>query len=132
MSYLKCNFYNIVSVSTRFVKVNNVILFLFDRKMDTSNSVIYSTKSKDFTRIQDIEVKLDASNNRLPLPDKFKDHIEDTWQKRLATNLRLFNGTKFRLDTVEEVNGKLRLNLGITCYKDFQVRLKFTFVNRDS
>ena len=92
---------------------------IFFRKMDPSSSIIYSTKLKEQTCPTNVKVKLDPAFNRKTLPI-LEQEIEETWKRRLAELPSLFNGTKFRLHSVEELGDSLNLNLGITCYKDFQ------------
>ena len=93
---------------------------IFFRKMDpSSSSIIYSTKLKEQTCPTNVKVKLDPAFNRKTLPI-LEQEIEETWKRRLAELPSLFNGTKFRLHSVEELGDSLNLNLGITCYKDFQ------------
>lgn len=85
---------------------------------DTS-SIIFSTKSKRQTRPCDVKVKLDPVYNRKQT-DSLENAIQDTWKRRLDELPSLFNGTKFRLHSVEENDDTLKLNMGITCYRDFQ------------
>ncbi|XP_053407924.1 uridine diphosphate glucose pyrophosphatase NUDT22-like [Mercenaria mercenaria] len=85
----------------------------------STSSVIYTTKSKGQTTPSDVRVKFDHAYNRKKMASIEKD-IEDIWKRRLAEIPSLFNGTKFRLHSVEEKGETLTLNMGITCYKDFQ------------
>ena len=84
-------------------------------------SVIYSTRSPDLLVPERLHVKLSNKNNRKKLPDDQEKDIEKTWAARKEKNPMLFNGTKFRLESLQELEGDvLSLNLGVTCYKDFQ------------
>nr|XP_009858315.1 uncharacterized protein LOC100178578 isoform X1 [Ciona intestinalis] len=66
----------------------------------------------------DCSVTLSAAFNRKEIPE-FEKTIEERWKLRKEKNPRLFNGQKFRVHSVEEKNGKLNFNLGITCYRDY-------------
>lgn len=88
--------------------------------METAaNSIIYTTNSKDLTRPSDIKVQLDPKYNRKEKKD-LEDNIEQIWRNRLTELPSMFNGTKFRLHSIEEKDNILLLNMGVTCYKDFQ------------
>lgn len=84
-----------------------------------TSSIIFTTKSKNQTSPSDVEVKLDPSYNRKRM-ESLEHDIQDTWKRRLNELPSLFNGTKFRLHSVEENGDKVTLNIGITCYRDFQ------------
>lgn len=65
-------------------------------------------------------VVLSRENNRKHLPQQFEDNIDRVWEARLKQNNRLFNGSKFRLASIDvDSEGCTVLNLGLTCYKDF-------------
>ena len=84
-------------------------------------SLIYSTRSPELLIPERLHVILSSKNNRKKLPDDQEQEIESTWKARKEENPSLFNGTKFRLESLEEHEGDLlTLNLGVTCYKDFQ------------
>jgi hypothetical protein len=63
-------------------------------------------------------VRNSAEFNRKSTPNIDSD-IEVIWNKRLKENPKLYNGTKFRLDSAEMDGKHCVLNIGITCYKDF-------------
>lgn len=63
-------------------------------------------------------VRNSAEFNRKSTPNIDSD-IEVIWNKRLKENPKLYNGTKFRLDSAEMDGKYCVLNIGITCYKDF-------------
>ena len=88
--------------------------------LTAANSLLYATRIKDMTSESDVEVHLDPTYNRQKLPDNGEVAIEETWKEKLSANSTLFNGTKFRLNSIEEKDSKLILNVGITDYKDFQ------------
>ncbi|WAR20133.1 NUD22-like protein [Mya arenaria] len=84
-------------------------------------TVIYTTRSPSLTLPENIHVNLSPSFNRQTLPGDQERDIDKHWQDRLVQLPSLFNGTKFRLDSLEDnKSGDLNLNLGVTCYKDFQ------------
>lgn len=85
----------------------------------TANTIIYSTPSKDMTVEKNIIINLDPEFNRKETPQLQKD-IDEIWNKRLEVLPSMFNGTKFRLYSIEEKGTDVQLNIGITCYKDFQ------------
>ena len=41
--------------------------------------------------------------------------IEQKWEEKMKANTKLWNGSKFRLDSV---SNECILNVGLTCYKD--------------
>ncbi|KAL4238646.1 UDP-sugar diphosphatase [Mactra antiquata] len=84
-----------------------------------TNSIIYTTKCKNLTTPDSVKVKLSKEYNR-KLSPTLEEEIESIWKRRLAELPSLFNGTKFRLHSVEEDQSLIILNLGVTCYKDFQ------------
>lgn len=86
----------------------------------SSFTVLFTTKSVNLTLPSDVRINLHSKFNRKCLPQTFQQELETIWEKRLKDLPSLFNGTKFRLDSVEENNNALILNLGVTCYKDFQ------------
>lgn len=49
----------------------------------------------------------------------YDQQIDVNWDKRIADNPKIFNGTKFRLSSASFSGDTLTLNLGLTCYKDF-------------
>ena len=83
-------------------------------------TIIYSTTSKELTLPNNIKVNLSPKFNRQKLPERDEEAILTNWRKRCTELPSLFNGTKFRLDSVVDNGGNLLLNLGITCYRDFQ------------
>ncbi|KAL5008387.1 hypothetical protein ScPMuIL_013968 [Solemya velum] len=87
----------------------------------------------------DIEIMSDAHNislikkkecrvlsskkfNRNTMPRHYEQNVELFWAERQKTNPKLFNGTKFRLDSVtmtSKPTSVLTMNVGVTDYKDF-------------
>ncbi|KAK6181529.1 hypothetical protein SNE40_009364 [Patella caerulea] len=88
--------------------------------MDPDVSIMYCVRHSQFRSRNQIAVCLDNEYNRKSLPQKLDEAMEDVWKQRVDTNPKLFNGTKFRLDSVkEEDGGVVTINLGVTCYKEY-------------
>jgi len=85
----------------------------------TANTFIYSTQAKEFTLEENITINLNSKYNRKSVTDLERD-INSIWSQRLVELPSMFNGTKFRLHSIEENGIGVQLNIGITCYKDFQ------------
>lgn len=84
-------------------------------------SILYATHSPNLLVPQRLRVNLSSKNNRRKLPDEQEKDVQVTWNVRKEKNSSLFNGTKFRLGSLQEFeDDELSLNLGVTCYKDFQ------------
>lgn len=72
-----------------------------------------------------LEIDCSPSNDRKPSTTQNEDAIEQIWKDRVKLNPSLFNGTKFRFDSVEQKtssqneNYKTILRIGITDYKSF-------------
>ena len=84
--------------------------------MDTDISILFVVSaSKRLTRST---LKVDISdiyNRKLLYSDK-EQEIKDIWQRRVEENPKLFNGTKFRIDSMTQ---DTTLNVGVTCYRDY-------------
>ncbi|XP_006823759.1 uridine diphosphate glucose pyrophosphatase NUDT22-like [Saccoglossus kowalevskii] len=66
-----------------------------------------------------VDVVMGEQYNRKVLQSHEKN-IENIWSQRLTQNPRLYNGSKFRLDSWKcENNSVLTLYLGLTCYRDY-------------
>lgn len=63
-------------------------------------------------------VHISPDFNRKEIP-KEEDFIDSTWVKRTNENPKLYNGSKFRVDSVHHNGHILELNIGLTCYRDF-------------
>lgn len=68
---------------------------------------------------KDLRVKLNVCFDRKSLPVAEEASVESTWKERVAANPTLWNGTKFRLHSVDTIEGFSVFNLGLTCYKEF-------------
>lgn len=67
-----------------------------------------------------IHVEIKSENNRHPLPPHLEQDIAGIWKERQKANLKLWNGSKFRLNKVESFpSGKTTLSLGLTDYRDY-------------
>lgn len=84
-----------------------------------TNTIIFNTKVKTLTTPSDVRLKLNPAYNRKKSVNLEND-IEEIWKRRCAELPSLFNETKFRLHSTEVEGNILTLNLGITCYRDFQ------------
>lgn len=89
-------------------------------QLDEDISIVYHANNSLIPR-ENVRVNSSDKFNRQTIPDvTLNAKLEKTWQKRLESNSRLWNGTKFRIHSVLTDNsGDLTFNLGVTCYKDF-------------
>ncbi|XP_033125913.1 uridine diphosphate glucose pyrophosphatase NUDT22-like isoform X2 [Anneissia japonica] len=86
--------------------------------MDEEVSVLYQASSGGIRRDQ-IEVALSREFNR-KIHSFHEPGIDVLWQEKLKENPRLFNGSKFRLHSIQEKKSKnVYIELGVTGYKDF-------------
>ncbi|XP_046847891.1 uridine diphosphate glucose pyrophosphatase NUDT22-like isoform X3 [Xenia sp. Carnegie-2017] len=51
---------------------------------------------------------------------EYETEIDKAWQKKKETQSNLYNGAKFRLNGVTKEEKGIKLQFGLTCYKDFQ------------
>ena len=63
-------------------------------------------------------VRNSVTFNRHELDDVDAE-IDQIWKERLKENPKLYNGTKFRLDSINLNTDNVIFNVGITCYRDF-------------
>lgn len=89
--------------------------------MDPDVTIMFQRAMNYFVSRENLEVSLSDDYNRKKLPPEFESKIEETWREKATKNTTLYNGTKFRLDSItgNEHSKKVIFNLGITCYKDF-------------
>jgi len=66
-----------------------------------------------------LQVRLSSAYNRKTLPEPYETEITKTWEERLKLNPRLWNGTKFRIASVDLEDELVIFNLGVTSYKEF-------------
>ena len=91
------------------------------RHLDRDVHITYIVPNGNYCRSNQVSVRLSSEYNRKKLPVHLEKNISKIWSEHLTGNPRLWNGTKFRMDSLEEKsdgNG-VTFNLGITCYKDF-------------
>ena len=89
--------------------------------MDPDITLMYSApRGKPIPRDK-LRVVLSADFNRKTLPAPHEKHVSQIWDLRVKMNPKLYNGTKFRIDSVKtnEEEGTVIFNLGISDYKDF-------------
>lgn len=74
-----------------------------------------------FVGRENLKVALSEDYNRKTLPPEHELEISDVWEEKVRRNPSLYNGTKFRLDSIvgNACSENIIFNLGITCYKDF-------------
>lgn len=86
--------------------------------MDSDVTFMLQVPSKWKVSRNLIDVRNSSKHNQNFFPTLYTE-INQIWESRRKENSRLYNGTKFRLDSVEVEVDKVILNIGITCYKDF-------------
>lgn len=95
------------------------LLQLHCRVMDPDVQIMYTpSKEKRVTR-HSLKVNLSGSHNRKPLPEVLEARINEIWSGQVSENPTLWNGSKFRIESVNESSDDVTFNLGITSYKDF-------------
>lgn len=94
--------------------------------METSNSdldpditIMYLPKNKLLVDRHSLKVNLSREFDRKVLPAPFEDDVEKVWNEKLLHNPTMWNGTKFRLDSVISDENGTTFNIGLTSYKDF-------------
>ena len=69
---------------------------------------------------ENVDVVLSKHYNRKHLSKETEENIDLIWQSKTEVRPHLWNGTKFRLHKIlQVVDGPIKLELGITDYKDF-------------
>ncbi|XP_041099369.1 uridine diphosphate glucose pyrophosphatase NUDT22 [Polyodon spathula] len=101
--------------------------------MDPDISIMLQSPSSWGLSEDRVRVELSPRYNRRPLPE-YEALIAESWSQRCLLNPWLFNGAKFRIHSASlerEESGEgsgegrqesgvlLRLQLGLTCYRDF-------------
>ena len=88
--------------------------------MDPDVSLMFVAPNTRLISRTDLKVELSDVFNRKVLPQQHEATINSVWTERQKQNPKLWNGTKFRLDSVlVQHDGQATFNLGITGYKDF-------------
>lgn len=87
--------------------------------MDPDVNLMFVAPNAELISRTDLKVGLSDRFNRKALPQQHEATINSVWTERQKRNPKLWNGTKFRLDSVLVNNEHTTFNLGITSYKDF-------------
>ena len=68
----------------------------------------------------EVDVHFDIDKNAMKETEESRDMINTIWNKKIKSNPRLFNQSKYRLgaESYNEETGKVTLHVGITDYKD--------------
>ncbi|XP_046345742.1 uridine diphosphate glucose pyrophosphatase NUDT22-like [Haliotis rufescens] len=85
---------------------------------DPDIEIMYVCRSNLVSRSQ-VRVIMSETYNRTKLPEAMENDLELVWSDRVSKNPKLYNGTKFRIDSVSFHGDILTLNLGVTCYKEY-------------
>ena len=88
------------------------------QNIDTDVEIMLQIEGKPIPRDR-IHVHLSGDYNRKKLPVDLENKIDSCWTARLKKNPKLWNGTKFRLESAKQHNDLVTMNIGITSYKDF-------------
>ena len=88
--------------------------------MDPDISLIFTAPLPPGVPKSKIKVKLCDEYNRKKLPSH-ESNINSIWERRKNQNPKLYNGSKFRFHSldVDDSNGEVTFDLGLTGYKDF-------------
>ena len=87
--------------------------------MDPEITIMHAVEGGVSVSRKNLKVRLSNHYNRKPLPTPYEERVEEVWTEKIVSNPRMWNGTKFRLYSVEQTANTVTFNLGITCYKDF-------------
>ena len=87
--------------------------------MDPHVQIMYAVPGGLFVEREKLKVKLSSLYNRKTLPPEYESTIDGIWEERKRKNPKLWNGTKFRIESVDQENSSPVFNLGITDYKEF-------------
>lgn len=89
--------------------------------MDPDVTLMFTVSNGKPVPREKLHVALSKDFNRKTLPAPHENHISQIWDLRVKMNPKLYNGSKFRIDSVvcKEEDGSVTFNLGITDYKDF-------------
>jgi len=69
---------------------------------------------------EEVDVHFDMDKYGMKETEATRKMIEEIWREKTKKNSRLFNQSKYRLDSykVDPISGKVDLFVGLTCYKD--------------
>lgn len=88
--------------------------------MDQDISIMFICRNGELLTKENTRASLSTMYNRKQLPKNLADIADDIWQERAKNNQKLYNGTKFRIDSVTESADRCTIfNIGITCYRDY-------------
>jgi hypothetical protein len=88
--------------------------------MDSDVEIMFVTEIGKLISEQTMCVKLSKEYSRRTLSDAEESNIDEIWAKRLEENPRIFNGTKFRIHSVNlDKSGLFTMNLSLTDYKEY-------------
>lgn len=89
--------------------------------MDQDVKLMYVVAKGKMLPRDKVSVSLSRNFDRKLLPGRFETNVDMVWETRTEQNPKLWNGTKFRIDSVSLAEDQVTpiFNLGITCYKDF-------------
>lgn len=85
---------------------------------DQEASILYSCGSSSIEQYR-LDISFSISNNRKILPEALELDIETIWSERCAANPTLWNGSKFRFNSLTtDVDGRL-VFLGLNYSKKY-------------
>ena len=85
---------------------------------DPDVDVMFVVPNGSFAGAEKLKVNIQEKFNRDPLPNE--SDIEKVWNAATLRNPALWNGTKFRLHSINQNDREeIVFNLGITSYKEF-------------
>ena len=87
--------------------------------MDPDVEIMYKVPSGTPVTRNRLQVRLSKEFNRKLLLCGLENTVDSVWERRCAENPKLWNGTKFRLDSAYDDQNGTFFNLGITCYKEY-------------
>ena len=90
-----------------------------DMDIDPDITIMYLPSFRKHISRTNLRVVLSENFNRKRLPEENEQEIENVWQNKLTVNPKMWNGSKFRLESVSEKDDITTFNIGITSYKDF-------------
>lgn len=88
---------------------------------DPDVSIIFSLPRGQFASRKCLKVHLSNQFNRKKLPRCHEKQMDLVWEERCKQNPKLWNGTKFRLNSIcfDDLKKNVVFNLGVTSYKEF-------------
>lgn len=100
---------------------------VFNSKMATTKeySILLGGKNSTFSPstvgipMKFIKAVVSHDFDRKIMPE-YEKELDILWQKKLKDNPNIYNGSKFRLNSLTEESSLVKLEFGLTYYKDFQ------------